>query len=163
MSGDRAGPTVQPMTVGPVIDFVPVEAVRPLRLAVLRPGEPAEEAALPGDDHPLARHAAAIVERRVVAVGSILPDPPPWDETRPDSWRIRGMATDPSYRDRGLGGAVLQALLDYAVGAGGRFVWCNARVRARPFYERLGFVGRGETFLSRGVEHVAMWRDLPER
>jgi predicted GNAT family N-acyltransferase len=35
-------------------------------------------------------------------------------------------------------------------------LWCNAQLTAVPFYERLGYVGAGPTFLEAGIEHVRM-------
>jgi ribosomal protein S18 acetylase RimI-like enzyme len=56
----------------------------------------------------------------------------------PGAWRIRGMATDPAARGRGAGTAVLDALVRHATAEGARRIWCHARTRARPFYERGG-------------------------
>jgi predicted GNAT family N-acyltransferase len=149
-------------TDGPEVAFVEVALVRPLRGEVLRPGRPAESSVMPGDDHPLSRHAAATVDGVAVAVGTILPEAPPWDPDLDSSWRLRGMATRDGLRGGGLGSAVLAALLEHARREHGRLVWCNARIRAQPFYERFGFAPRGEHFMTEGVEHVQMWRDLGE-
>jgi GNAT superfamily N-acetyltransferase len=147
---------------GPEVAFVEVALVRPLRGEVLRPGRPAESSAMHDDDHPLTRHAAVTVDGVAVAVGSILPEAPPWAIDLGASWRLRGMATRDGMRSGGLGSAVLTALLEHARSEGGRLVWCAARIRAQPFYERFGFAPRGERFMTEGVEHVHMWRDLGE-
>ena len=68
----------------------------------------------------------------LVAVGLVGP------EGEPGAWRIRGMATAPQARGRGAGTAVLGALLRHASAHGATSVWCNARVRAIPLYERAG-------------------------
>ena len=65
-----------------------------------------------------------------MAVGTVLVEPPPWEPARADGWRIRGMATRPDLRGRGLGGLVLDALVDHIAGHGGGLLWCNARVTA---------------------------------
>jgi predicted GNAT family N-acyltransferase len=139
---------------------VDVAVVRPVRMEVLRAGMPPEASVMPNDDHPLAHHVAVSVGGDTVSVGTIIPDAPPWDPARPDAWRIRGMATRDGYRGRRLGGEVLADLLAWATDHGGTFVWCNARVGAIAFYERAGFVTRGETFITDEVEHIEMWRDL---
>jgi GNAT superfamily N-acetyltransferase len=151
------------VTVGPVV----VELVRPLRRAVLRPGRPAGESAYPGDDHPLSAHVAVRAadeslgaeEDDVVAVGTVLPEAPPWEPDREGVWRIRGMATHPDHRRSGLGALVVEALLHHAAVHGGGLVWCNARLPARSFYERAGFERRGEELELPGIgPHVQMWR-----
>ena len=136
-------------------------AVRPLRHEVLRPGAPAGEVVFPGDDHPLAAHVAASDSAgNVVAVGSIYPEPPPWDAGAVGAWRIRGMATKKAFRSRGLGSHVLGALVDHAAANGGHLVWCHARRGAWSFYRRAGFVARGEPFDDGFAEHRSMWRRL---
>lgn len=125
---------------GPVaLAAVPAATVRALRASVLRP-VPGDEAVFPGDDDRHALHLAAFADGQVVAVGSVLPEPCP---DRPAAaWRIRGMATDPGWRRRGLGTQVLDGLLAYAR-AGGGGVWCWARVGAVTLYERAGLVAVG--------------------
>jgi GNAT superfamily N-acetyltransferase len=146
----------------PEVAFVEPGRVRPLRTEVLRPGRPLESSVLPGDDHPLSRHAAITLDGVAVAVGSVLPEAPPWAPDLPDSWRLRGMATRDGLRSGGLGSVVLHALLAHARRENGRFIWCAARIGAQTFYERFGFDTRGERFMTEGVEHIHMWRDLVE-
>ncbi len=73
------------------------------------------------------------------------------------------MATAPDWRGRGLGTAVLDALIDHAAAHGGGLVWCNARVPARRLYERAGLVARGAVFDIPGIgPHIQMWRTVPD-
>jgi predicted GNAT family N-acyltransferase len=142
------------------LEVVDVSAVRPLRGEVLRQGGPPETSVLPHDDDARSRHLALSIDGEVVAVGSVLPEPPPWSPEAAGAWRIRGMATKPGLRSRGYGGQVLRGLLDYATSAGGGLVWCDARLPAVPFYERNGFAAVGEVFVREGVGHRSMWRRL---
>jgi hypothetical protein len=42
---------------------------------------------------------------------------------------------------------------------GGRYLWCNARLVAVPFYERLGLEAVGPEFDIPGIgPHYVMWR-----
>jgi GNAT superfamily N-acetyltransferase len=98
----------------------------------------------PGDDDPRAGHYAVRDGRgEIVAVGSIVRQEP--------GWRVRGMATAPQARGRGLGTLILDALLAHAGAHGGGVVWCNARPRAMPLYERAGFVAVGEEWDEPGL------------
>jgi ribosomal protein S18 acetylase RimI-like enzyme len=149
-----------------VVALVDAEVTHPLRLTVLRPGMGPESVRFPGDDHPLAAHAAASLTvgehpgPQVVAVGSVYPDPPPWEPERPRAWRIRGMATRPAVRSRGLGRAVLDALMAHAAAHGGEVIWCHARIGALDFYRRAGFVAVGSTFDDGVAMHRSMSRPL---
>jgi predicted GNAT family N-acyltransferase len=125
---------------------VSAEDVRPLRLRVLRVGVPSPNVAFEGDDAEDTFHAAAFDDGSIVAVASVMRSPSPDDPTAEGAWRVRGMATEPAVRNRGLGGALLERCLEHAERNGGGLVWCNARVRAVPFYERHGFAPRGDVF-----------------
>ena len=139
------------------VEAVPADAVRPLRGRVLRPGEPAGALVYPGDDHPDALHAAVRDGAgAVVGIATVAPDPHPRDP-RPGDWRLRGMATAPEARGRGLATALLTACLDHARARGGARLWCNARVSAEGFYLRAGLLPEGERFDLPGIgAHVVM-------
>jgi GNAT superfamily N-acetyltransferase len=146
------------------VELVAAQVVRPLRRAVLRPDHPVETSEYPADDDPSTAHAAVRLTKDtdVVAVGTVLRDPPPWEPGRRDGWRVRGMATSPDARRRGFGSLVLDALLRHVAAHGGGLVWCNARVPAQNLYAHAGFAPRGEVFDIAGIgPHVQMWRTLP--
>jgi GNAT superfamily N-acetyltransferase len=169
-----AEPTTDRITVG----FVPAETTWALRQEVLRPRRAVADCVYPGEDGPRVAHAAAVVIAAgspggtapegtgwsegagpVVAVGVVLPEAPPWDTGRPDGWRLRGMATRPDLRGQGVGGRVLDLLIDHVVGQGGGLLWCNARTPALHLYERAAFLRRGEVFeLAEIGPHQVMWR-----
>ena len=81
-----------------------------------------------------------------------------------DGWQVRAMAVAPGQRGRGVGRAVLDALLAHVDAAGGGTVWCNARVPAQAFYERAGFTVVGEPFDLPAIgPHVVMALRRPDR
>ena len=134
--------------------------VRPLRRAVLRPHQEEHELVYHGDDDPLAFHAGVRDGSRIVAVGTVAPEPHP-RAPEPGDWRLRGMATVPAARGTGAGRAVLEACVAAASERGGRRIWCNARLPSAGFYERLGFAVESEVFELPGIgPHVLMARRL---
>jgi GNAT superfamily N-acetyltransferase len=142
------------------IEPVPPETVRPLRHAVLRPTQGPEELVYPGDDLPGALHVAAREDREVVGIATVSPERHPHDP-EPGDWRVRGMATTPSARGRGVGAALLDACVDHARARGGSRVWCTARVPAAGFYERAGFAVEGDEFELPDIgPHLLMARRL---
>jgi GNAT superfamily N-acetyltransferase len=69
------------------------------------------------------------------------------------------MATDPAHRGRGVGGAILDALVDHARAQGATRVWCNARTPALSLYARAGFEPESEEFEIPGIgPHFVMGR-----
>lgn len=140
----------------------PVDAAdtRALRRSVLRPHQDASKSVYPNDDAPATFHVGAFDRDRLVGVASMYHEA--MDGGRADTgWRIRGMATEPTYRGRGIGGALVEALIERARQCGGTYLWCNARTTATPFYDKCGFHQHGDAFDLPGIgPHFKMMRDL---
>lgn len=132
---------------------VPVAETRPLRQSVLRPHETIVQVAA---DEPAEAFAAGGFDgARLIAVGIIAPS------EQAGSWRVRGLVTRDRERGRGVGRAVLDALLEHARASGAARVFCNARVPARSFYERAGFRACSEVFELPPIgPHLVMEREL---
>src|SRR5678810_1431154 len=95
-----------------------------LRHAVLRQGLAREEAIFQGDDAPTSRHCGAFCDG--VAVGCATLHASQW-EGEP-AWQLRGMATSPEFRRRGLGRIILEEM-EAEFGNGrpdepGPLLWC---------------------------------------
>jgi ribosomal protein S18 acetylase RimI-like enzyme len=61
----------------------------------------------------------------------------------------------------GLGRAVLTECIEHVRSAGAEVLWCNARLGALGFYERLGFATVGDEFDIAGIgPHYVMWKDV---
>jgi len=69
---------------------------------------------------------------------------------------IGRMAVLTQWRGRGVGSALLDALLDLARTKGMLSVRLNAQTHAAGFYGRFGFAAAGAEFLEAGIPHVAM-------
>jgi GNAT superfamily N-acetyltransferase len=132
----------------------------PLRQRVLRPHDTVDELSFPDDDHADTAHFAALDDGDVIGTASVRREHPPWTtDPSQTAWRLRGMATADGRRSQGIGAAVLNAVLEHVAGHGGGLVWCNARLRAVAFYERAGFVTRGERWDDPTIgPHIAMQR-----
>jgi predicted GNAT family N-acyltransferase len=78
--------------------------------------------------------------------------------------QIGRMAVMREWRRRGVGTAILNALLALAHKQGCRVVRLHAQTHAIPFYEKQGFVAVGSEFDEAGIPHRAMELRLsPER
>lgn len=74
--------------------------------------------------------------------------------------KIGRMAVLAPWRGRGVGDALLAALMEEARSRGWAQVSLNAQVSAQSFYTRHGFVPFGERFMEAGIEHQSMRRAL---
>jgi GNAT superfamily N-acetyltransferase len=139
---------------------VPVEVVRPLRSAVLRPGQPPWALVNPGDDDPSSLHLAVMIAGELVGTATVMRDGYPGG-ARPGDWRVRGMAVVASRRGRGIGSALLSACEAHVRTSGGSRIWCNARVAARNLYLKGGMVIEGDEFEIPGIgPHLLMSKEL---
>lgn len=128
-----------------------------LRQRVLRPHQRVEELSLPGDDDPDAGHFAAVDDGAIIGTASVRRETAPWAADRQRSWRLRGMATAEGRRNEGIGAELVRAVVDHVRQYGGGLLWCNARTPAVSFYQRAGFVTRGDAWDDPAIgPHIAM-------
>ncbi|MHC4994136.1 MAG: GNAT family N-acetyltransferase [Planctomycetota bacterium] len=149
----------------------PLENIFQLRWDILRPGLPEDAAQFDGDDEPTTLHFGAFTEdgRNVGCCTYVVR---PWvndDPRYPDfpgadpaaTYQLRGMATAPDLAKRGIGTA-MQAFAERTLSAAAaQLLWCNARVHAVPFYQRLGWrVASDEFHIPTVGPHHKMTRPL---
>ena len=136
-----------------MIEIVELPAAQtfPLRASILRAGVPLNEASFGDEDVPGSRHFGAFASGELVGAGYISPIPEPGDSgasdaATPGAWQLRGMAVSEKWRGRGIGRAVVERCILAARAENAPVLWCNARVRAVPLYQRAGFVVTSEVF-----------------
>jgi predicted N-acetyltransferase YhbS len=142
------------------VDEVAADVTYPLRGAILRPDGGAVTWA--GDEDPATLHLAARTDDRVVGVVRLSPAACPWWPEARAPWQLRGMATDPAVRGAGAGRALVTDALARLRARGADLVWCDARVGAAGFYERMGFTVVTEPYDKPSIgPHVGMLLELP--
>jgi predicted GNAT family N-acyltransferase len=141
------------------VDEVEAEATYALRGAVLRPD--CGEITWAGDEDPATFHLAARADDRIVGVVRFSPAPCPWRPLARSPWQLRGMATEPDVRGSGAGRALVEEGIVHLAARGADVVWCDARVAAAGFYERMGFTVVTGEYDKPGIgPHVGMLREL---
>lgn len=93
----------------------------------------------------VATHVLAYIGDRAVGTGRITPE-----------GRIGRMAVLAEYRGRGVGRALLEALLDIGRRRGSPRLYLSAQTQAIPFYEKFGFVAEGPVYQEAGIDHRRM-------
>jgi predicted GNAT family N-acyltransferase len=73
---------------------------------------------------------------------------------------IGRVAVRRDWRRRGVGGALLERLVEIAAARGQARVSLNAQTDACGFYARHGFARVGDPWIEAGLEHVTMRREL---
>lgn len=120
----------------PVFRTATFAEIVPLRHAVLRAGMPRSAAIFAGDDDPTSLHFAAANGDHVVCC--LTYHRSTWDGIA--AWQLRGMATHPDHRGRGVGRQLLLLAEQTLITTSPiRLLWCNARVGAIGFYRNVGW------------------------
>ena len=104
----------------------------------------------PLDWHAEALHLGAFVDGTLVGICSIYPENPQ-EQVDSSTYRIRSLATLIKYRGRGIGRCLIEECIAHAKRKGARFIWCNARGKAAPFYAKCGFIKEGNPLSLPGV------------
>src|SRR5262249_9064869 len=94
-------------------------------------------------------HAVAFDGARAIATGRLLPD-----------GHIGRMAVLLEFRGKGLGGSILEKLVETARDRGHREALLSAQVQALAFYRAHGFEPAGPVYDEAGIPHQAMRRPL---
>ena len=94
-------------------------------------------------------HAIAFENERAIGTGRLLPD-----------GHIGRMAILKEWRRRGIGAAILKALIDAAERRGDREIALSAQLHAVEFYRTHGFEPVGDVYEEAGIPHQAMVRAL---
>jgi len=154
----REVPPLRPPAPPVVIRAAGFDEILQLRYDMLRAGLPPEAAIFEGDHEPTSRHYGAFADQRNVGCASFhlncwLDEP---------AWQLRGMATAPDFRGNGLGRAMLSFVeSDLLATQPVHLLWCNARVPAARFYQRLGWQIVSEEFeIPTAGPHVRMVKRL---
>jgi len=95
-----------------------------------------------------AYHILCRVEGEVVGTGRV--------HFQQTGGKIGRVAVLGNYRGKGIGTDIVHHLVKHAKENGAAKIYANVQLEAVPFYEKLGFVGGGETFEEGGIEHVRM-------
>jgi GNAT superfamily N-acetyltransferase len=148
-----------------VIRQVGVAKVLDLRHKVLRAGLPIEAAHFEGDQAQTTLHLAAFQtnasghpgENPVACLSLMLNS-----FNGQPAWQLRGMAVEPSLQRHGLGSRLL-AHAEQAAAADGSvgLLWCNARLGATGFYQKMGWsIVSSEFNIPTAGPHVNMIKKL---
>ena len=94
-------------------------------------------------------HAIAFENEKAIGTGRLLPD-----------GHIGRMAILKEWRRRGIGAAILKALIDAAERRGDREIALSAQLHAVEFYRTHGFEPVGDIYEEAGIPHQTMVRAL---
>lgn len=133
-----------------------IEQIRPeltwrLRKEVLYPELPMYEMELEEDNY--GYHFGAFRNNDLVGVVSLFQDG--------TDFQFRKFAVIEHARGTGVGKALLNYIMDFAIAEGAQRIWCNARTPAIGFYLLFGFERTGKLFSKGGFDYEIMEKITP--
>jgi GNAT superfamily N-acetyltransferase len=134
----------------------------PIRQQVLTPDHDLKKSKFEhDDDEDISFHLGAFIESQLVSVASFYYDR---NTNFPDlhQYQLRGMATLPEFQGQGLSSELLNMAFPVIKQNFCTLLWCNARVTAIGFYEKVGFkTFSAEPFEIEGIGmHVLMYKNI---
>lgn len=126
-----------------------------LRYRVLREDQPRESAHYPGiDTKKNTRFLCAFSKERLVGCATLQVD-----SRGACKYRIRGMAVEPDFRNKGIGTKIVKELQRFAMKEN-TGIWCNARIKAITMYEKCGFIIISDVFEIKpiGLHYDMEWK-----
>ena len=122
-----------------------IHDILPIRNEILRPKEILDDYKFEGDSDESTLHLGAYIDGRLSSVATFI------FENHANlkaeiPVRLRGMATLPKYRCKGLSKALIETALASVKQNQCDVLWCEAREKAIGFYESLGFQPHSDMF-----------------
>ncbi len=131
-----------------------------LRNLVLRPGKPLHTTFYEKDHYINTFHIAISIQSKVQCIATFYPEKMKGVYSS-KAYRLRGMATHPNFRRKGLGKNLMQSAFTYLIQQQADLLWCKARLAAIPFYISLGFQIIGEQYDIKEIgPHYTMYKLL---
>jgi len=131
--------------------MIQIEQIRPeltwrLRRQVLYPGSKLYEMEMDEDNN--GYHFGAFMDNKLVGVVSLF--------QYGTDFQFRKFAVSADVQNKGIGQALLNYIVDFAIAEGATRIWCNARVTAIGFYLKYGFAQTGTLFSKNGFDYEIM-------
>ena len=125
-----------------IVKPIPIDAVYPIRHAVLRKGKPFESCKFNNDLNDTTTHYGVFKDNKLAGVASILKNDHPQIHAA-SQFQLRGMAVLDTFQGKGLGSYLIKHIIKTYCPS---IIWCNAREKAVPFYSNNQFSIIGSAF-----------------
>lgn len=143
------------------VKIVSAEELYPIRHKVLRPGKPISSTYYERDHNLDTIHFAAYSHSTICSIATFYPESF-MHVYSIKAYRLRGMATLPSFRRKGYGRIVMREAIKHLKKNQCDMLWCKARTIAIPFYQSLGFEVVGNKYYIDDIgPHYTMYKTLP--
>ncbi|MDC3115375.1 GNAT family N-acetyltransferase [Bacteroidota bacterium] len=142
------------------VKIVDVDSILELRRKVLRHGKPFESCFYKEDRIASTIHLAGVIKNTIVSCATFYSEKNNHIAHK-NSFRLRGMATEEKFRKKGFGKLLLKTAEKIISEKGSNNLWCNARIKAVPFYLSCGYKIIGQLFDIQYIgPHYMMYKNI---
>lgn len=143
------------------VKILDTESIRKLRHKVLWPHlESYQDCVIDPDFDERTFHMGAVKDGKVVGTSTFIVDINDKFEEK-NQYRLRAMATDPEIRGTGTGAKILEKGIEELRKREIKLLWCDARLNATGFYEKMNFSVIGGIYdVPKIGPHKTMYIDL---
>ncbi|AMR31929.1 GCN5 family acetyltransferase [Mucilaginibacter sp. PAMC 26640] len=121
-----------------------------VRRDVLYPGKYIHDMEMDEDND--GYHFGAFKDNELVAVVSLF--------AKEHNWQFRKLAVIDKVQNQGVGTELLKYITGFVEQENGKRLWCNARLSAVGFYNKLDFSTAGEVFHKNDIDFIVMQKEL---
>lgn len=139
--------------------IIPEDTYR-IRHIVLRPNQTIDECKYDDDFNQNAFHLGAFLNEKLISIASYYKEQSKsFDEKV--QYRLRGMATLNEFRNLRAGSKLIDFAETILKDRHADLWWCNARISASSYYEKLGLCVFGDVFTIEPIgPHKLMWKKI---
>ena len=142
------------------VKIIDVDSILELRHKVLRHGKPFESCFYKEDRIVSTIHLAGVIGNTIVSCATFYSEKNNHIAHK-NSFRLRGMATEEKFRKKGFGKLLLKTAEKIICDKGSNNLWCNARIKAVPFYLSCGYKIIGQLFDIQNIgPHYMMYKNI---
>ena len=127
------------------VEIVPTHQIQALRQLVLWPHLSVSECVIEPDELESTYQMVVKHQNQVVCCGTFLKEDKANFEAH-NAYRLRAMGTHPEYRNQGLGKMLIEYAMEYLQTLNVDLIWCDARIEATGFYQKMGFEKVGDIY-----------------
>jgi GNAT superfamily N-acetyltransferase len=143
-----------------VIKHINPEDTYQIRHIVLRPNQTIDECKYADDFNQNAFHLGAFLHGKLISIASYYEEHNKNLEGKVQ-YRLRGMATLNDFRNLRAGSALIEFAEAILKNRRADNWWCNARISASSYYEKMGLSAFGEVFTIDPLgPHKLMWKKI---
>ncbi|MEX2350625.1 MAG: GNAT family N-acetyltransferase [Flavobacteriaceae bacterium] len=139
------------------IKTIHTEETIAIRQQVLRKGRPREDCYFPDDNLSTTVHYGIYEEKKLAGIATFLEQN--HSNFEGAHLQLRGMAVLDQHKGKGYGKLLLETGEQLAHQKKKQLLWCNARIIAKTFYEKLGYITFGNSFeIPKVGTHFVMYK-----